>query len=70
MEKSKKIDKELTISELIEENPEMKDKLSELGLGCAGCPMSQMETLEEGALAHGIDPDELMKELKSEESNE
>ena len=49
---------------------QMSDKLAELGLGCAGCPMSQMETIEEGALAHGINPDALIEELKSSESDE
>ena len=70
MEKTEKINKEATISELIEDNPGMRDKLAELGLGCAGCPMSQVETLEDGAMAHGIDPDALIEELKSGESNE
>tara|TARA_B100002003_G_scaffold33115_1_gene28265 strand:+ start:67 stop:279 length:213 start_codon:yes stop_codon:yes gene_type:complete len=70
MGKIEKINKNVTISELIEENPEMSDKLAELGLGCAGCPMSQMETIEEGALAHGINPDALIEELKSSESDE
>tara|TARA_Y100000310_G_C20554772_1_gene749955 strand:- start:897 stop:1109 length:213 start_codon:yes stop_codon:yes gene_type:complete len=70
MGNSEKINKDITISELIEENPEMGNKLAELGLGCAGCPMSQMETIEEGALAHGINPEELIEELKSGESNE
>jgi hybrid cluster-associated redox disulfide protein len=30
---------------------------------CSGCPMAMMETLEQGCLAHGIDADEILKEL-------
>ena len=28
-----------------------------------GCPSSQMETVEEAAMVHGIDPDALVKEI-------
>ena len=68
--KTKEINKEMTISELIEENPEISERLGEIGLGCAGCPMSQMETIEEGALAHGIEPERLIEELNSKKKNE
>ncbi len=67
MEKQKEITKEMTINELIEENPEMLEKLGNIGLGCGGCPMSQIETIEDGALAHGIEPEALLKELKSKD---
>lgn len=30
---------------------------------CLGCPSSQMETVEEAAMVHGIDPDALVKEI-------
>jgi hybrid cluster-associated redox disulfide protein len=63
MKKVKKITKDMTISEMIEENPDAAEILMEQGLGCGGCPVSQMETIEQGALGHGMDPDELIKEL-------
>ena len=40
----------------------------ERGMHCIGCPMSAGETLEEGAYAHGIDPDLLISEINGEDS--
>jgi hybrid cluster-associated redox disulfide protein len=59
----KKITKEMTFTELIEEFPKAAEKLAEQGLFCGGCPMAQLETIEAGARAHGIDPSKLIKEL-------
>ncbi len=61
-----KIKKEMTFGELLAESPEMAEKLAEKGLFCGGCPMAQMETIEQGARAHGIDVDSLIKELENE----
>ena len=58
-----KITKKLTFAELIDKHPEAAEKLAELGLFCGGCPMAQLETIENGARAHGLDPDELIKGL-------
>jgi len=38
-------------------------KLAERGMFCCGCPMAMMETLEQGCEAHGVDVDEVVKEL-------
>ena len=62
-----KINKDNTIAELIDKDPSLAKDLSAQGLGCVGCPMSQFETLEQGALTHGMDPDELIKNLNSGE---
>ena len=37
----------------------------EAGMGCIGCPHSQMESIEEGAIGHGIDPDLLVEKLNA-----
>ena len=34
-----------------------------LSMHCLGCPSSQMETIEEAAMVHGIEPDALVKEI-------
>ena len=34
-----------------------------IGMHCLGCPASQMETIEEAAMVHGIDADALVKAL-------
>lgn len=57
------ITKETVIGELIRNKPEAVEVLMQFGMGCVGCPASQMESLEEAAMVHGLDLDELMKEL-------
>ena len=58
-----KITKKLTFAEIIDKNPDAAKKLAELGLFCGGCPMAQFETIGNGAIAHGLDPNELIKKL-------
>lgn len=55
------ITKDMTIGEIIRTAPEVAPILMEAGMHCLGCPSAQGETLEEAALVHGIDIDELMK---------
>ncbi|WP_286151770.1 DUF1858 domain-containing protein [Sporofaciens musculi] len=43
----------------------MVEVLMEAGMGCIGCPHSQMESIEEGAMGHGIDPDLLVEKLNA-----
>ena len=63
MKKKKKITKDMTFAELITKDQKAAEKLAERGLFCGGCPMAQFETIENGAKAHGIDVEELIKEL-------
>ena len=58
-----KINKHMTFAEIMQKEPEAGYFLAEKGLFCGGCAMAQFETLEQGAIAHGIDPDKLEKEL-------
>jgi hybrid cluster-associated redox disulfide protein len=62
----KLITKKMTFAELIEKFPKAAMELAEQGLFCGGCPMAQLETIEQGAKAHGIDADELIKKLNKE----
>ncbi len=59
----KKITKKMTFAELIELDPALIEPLLNKGMHCIGCPMSQMESIEDGAIAHGMNPDKLVKEL-------
>lgn len=56
----------MTFAELIKMDNSAAEKLAERGLFCGGCPMAQFETIENGAAAHGIDIDKLLKELNNE----
>jgi hybrid cluster-associated redox disulfide protein len=66
---NKKITKKMTFNEILQKNPESVMILLEKGMHCIGCGMAGFETLEQGALAHGINPDELVKELNNEKKN-
>jgi hybrid cluster-associated redox disulfide protein len=59
-----KLDKDMTIAEVLDARPDAAEKLLEMGLMCGGCPMSQMESLEGGAFVHGMDPEEMITELE------
>ena len=58
-----KIEKTTKIGELLEEYPDKAEILLQAGMHCLGCPASQGETLEEACEVHGIDVEELVKEL-------
>ena len=63
--KKKKIEvtKTMQIGEVLRLNPNVKDVLMGFGLHCFGCPMSQMETLEEAAAVHGVDVDLMIEKI-------
>ena len=56
----------MLIGDLLEIAPEKADILLEAGMHCLSCPASQMESLQEACEVHGIDVDELVKELNKE----
>ena len=57
------IKKDTLIGDIIQQAPEKANLLLDAGMHCLGCPASQGETLEEACEVHGIDVDELVKEL-------
>ncbi len=59
------INKEMTIGELLEKVPEKAEILLNAGMHCLGCPASQAESIEEACEVHGIDVEELMKQLNA-----
>ena len=57
------ITKEMTIGEILSTNPDVAPILLEAGMHCLGCPSAQGESLEEAAMVHGMDIDELMTKI-------
>ena len=57
------ITKATMIGELLQIDQNIASILLNIGMHCLGCPSSQMETVEEAAMVHGIDPDALVKEI-------
>ena len=60
-----KITKDMTIGEILRACPQVAPVLMEAGMHCLGCPSAQAETLEEAAMVHGMDIDELMKKISA-----
>ncbi len=59
------ITKDMTIGEMLTVNPGIAPILMASGMHCLGCPSAQGETLEEAALVHGLDIDELMNQIRA-----
>lgn len=57
------ITKNMSIMEIVSKYPEAVDVFSEYGMGCLGCMASRFENIEQGALAHGINVDQLINDL-------
>ncbi len=50
---------DMLIGDIIKDFPIAVRALMECGMGCVTCPASQMETLEEAAMVHYLNPDEV-----------
>lgn len=59
------ITKEMTIGQILSVKPEVAPVLLSMGMHCLGCPASQGESLEEAAMVHGMDIEELMTQIKA-----
>ena len=57
------ITKEMTIGEILRTNPNVAPILMEAGMHCLGCPSAQAESLEEAAMVHGMDINDLMAKI-------
>jgi hybrid cluster-associated redox disulfide protein len=55
--------KQNTIEEVVNNYPETTMVFMRHGLHCVGCHVSAFETIEEGAMAHGINVDALVADL-------
>ena len=58
-----KVTKDTMIGELLNINAEIAPMLLGIGMHCLGCPSSQMETIGEAAMVHGIDPEDLVYDI-------
>ena len=54
------ISKDMLIGELLRVDENMAEILMGAGMHCIGCPASQMESLEEASMVHGINCDKLV----------
>ncbi len=62
------ITKDTMIGELLRDQEHIDDiaeVLFGIGMHCLGCPSSQMETIGEAAMVHGLEVDELVARLNA-----
>ncbi|MCC8127044.1 MAG: DUF1858 domain-containing protein [Clostridiales bacterium] len=57
------INKDMLIGDLIKKHELIAPMLMHAGMHCIGCPSSQMESLEEACMVHGIDCDILVSNM-------
>ena len=50
-----KVSKDMLIGQLLQIDANIAPILMRAGMHCLGCPSSQMESLEEAAMVHGLD---------------
>ena len=58
-----KVSKDMLIGQLLQIDPNIAPILMRAGMHCLGCPSSQMESLEEACMVHGIDCDDLVSKM-------
>ncbi len=57
------ITKDIKIEEVVTQYPETMMVFMKHGLHCVGCHVSAFESIEDGAMAHGINVDALVSDL-------
>ena len=58
------ITKQTKMGDMIEYDRGIAVVLMEAGMHCVGCPASIGESLEEACMVHGLDADEVLKNIK------
>jgi hybrid cluster-associated redox disulfide protein len=62
---SQKFTKTMTFHQAMQLSPQVVKVLGSYNLGCVGCMGAMNETLEQGATAHGLDVNDLLRDLNA-----
>jgi hybrid cluster-associated redox disulfide protein len=62
--KAAKITGNMTLGEAVSKYPRTMEVLFRYGLHCIGCHISAYETIEQGALAHGLSKEQVKKMIE------
>lgn len=62
---SQQFTKDMTFAQAIQTHPDVAKVLRKYNLGCIGCMGAQNESLEQGCSAHGLDVNEILKDLNA-----
>lgn len=60
---AQQVTKDTMIGDLLRIDAGVAPILLGIGMHCLGCPSSQMETIEEAAMVHGIDANDLVAKI-------
>ena len=59
----KEVTKDMLIGQILEKDATVAPIMMASGMHCIGCPSSQSESLEEAAMVHGLDCDDLVGKI-------
>ena len=57
------VNKDMIIADILSLDATIAPILMAAGMHCIGCPSAQGESLEQAAMVHGIDADQLVKRI-------
>jgi hybrid cluster-associated redox disulfide protein len=57
------VTKKMSFSELMQKYPQAVEVLMNEGMHCIGCAASAFETIEQGAIMHGLNPNKLVEKI-------
>lgn len=59
------ITKDMLIGDILRLDSNLVPLLLEMGMHCLGCPSSQMESLADACMVHGVDADDMVQRLNA-----
>ena len=59
------ITKNTIVGDILDIAPETAPAFLNIGMHCLGCPASRNETVEQACAVHGVDADELLKQIQA-----
>jgi hybrid cluster-associated redox disulfide protein len=64
------VTKKMTFGEIMSKYPAAAEVFMKRGMHCFGCGMAMYETLEQGAMMHGMNADKLVEEINKKIAKE
>ena len=61
---NRRLTTEMTVRELLDQNPKLLQAFLDLGLLCVGCPTEAFHTVEDIAKEYGYDPNKLIEHFE------
>lgn len=63
------ITKDMIIGDILRVDGGLAPLLLDMGMHCLGCPSSQMESLEDACMVHGVNADDMVERLNQHLTN-